>query len=317
MAVRLLDNNENGANTGDLKIAPQAKRVIVFGASGFIGSNFCRHLRELTSLEVIGYSSSECNMLDQSQVAKALGDSSPGTSVVLCSAITPRKEDSWSAMLKNVEMAHNLCEGIPSTGLRSVIYMSSVDVYGARIPSDGIREDTEVDPKSYYALSKLVCEALLRIELPDQCPLTILRIPGIYGPGDQSQSVLGGFINKILRQETIKITGEGTTKRDYVNVADLCHIVEQFLDSPFAGVVNVATGSSIAIKDLVETAAKVVGLVPTVEFEPATRADKDMVFETSRLMSLQPALRFMDLERGIAEYESYLCSTDETVRPGS
>lgn len=285
------------------------KWVIVFGASGFIGGSIYRYLQRLKSFDVVGYSSADCNLLDRNRVTEVLGSCGPETSVVFCSAITRSVEDSWDAMLKNITMVHSFTSSIPGSGLRSVIFMSSVDVYGMPPQSLPIREGTQLKPDGYYGLSKLVCEELLRFEQASKCAISILRLPGIYGARDGFESIVGKFIRQILHHENVQILGDGTAKRDYVEVGDLCRLVEHLLRQPFSDVVNVASGTSTAISTLIRIIARVVGIEATVQFLPNVNIRRgDLVFDTARLKSLCPNLQFKDLERGIAEYVSHLCS---------
>ena len=285
------------------------KQVVVFGASGFIGNSIYRYLQRLKSFDVVGYSSVDCNLLDRRRVAQVLDTCGPETSVVFCSAITRSVEDSWDAMLKNITMVHNFTSSIPNSGLRSIIFMSSVDVYGMPPETSPICEDTKLRPDGYYGLSKLVCEELLRFEPTCKCAVSILRLPGIYGAGDGFQSIVGKFIKQILHHENIQILGDGTAKRDYVEIGDLCQVVEHFLRRPFSGVVNVATGRSIAIKTLIRIIATVVDIEPTVQFLPHANTHTrggDLVFDTAKLESLCANLQFKNLEQGVMEYVSDL-----------
>jgi len=284
----------------------ELEKVIVFGASGFIGKNLHAHIQQKPNLEITGYSSSECDLLDPPSVQKALKNCDRGTSIVLCSAIPRRKEDSWAAMLKNITMVHNVCVGIPAAGVRSFVFISSADVYGAHSGIATINEKTPANPKNHYGVSKLASEIMLPIELPPQTPISILRLPGVYGAGDKGNSIVGVFVEKLLRGETIDVTGEGKSKRDYLHMKDLCQVVESFLRQPFSGVVNVATGVSTSIVETAMIAAKVLGKAPAVKLVPSPAEEYDLIFDTSRLTQLMPKMRFMELEKGITEYaESY------------
>ena len=287
------------------------KRVIIFGASGFIGARVYEHLQSLENVDIVGYSSAECDLLDQPRVSKLLDTCDRETSVVLCSGIARRKEDSWHAMMKNVEMVRNFATSIPPGGIRSVVFMSSVDVYGAQPDSLPIREDTKLNPNGYYALSKLTCEEVLRLEVSSSCPVALLRLPGVYGVGDRFESVVGKFIKQVLDNETTEITGDGAVKRDYVEVGNLCQVVEHFMRRPFAGVVNVATGRSTTIKDMHEIVAGVAGVTPKGHHLPDDNLRGDLEFDTNRLASLCPQVKFKDLEQGIAEYLSHVSASGE------
>lgn len=294
---------------------PKLENVIIFGASGFIGNNLRSHLQKKTGLEITGYSSSECDLLEPPQAVDALKNCNSGTSIVLCSAIPRRKEDSGAAMLKNIEMVHNLCAGIPDAGIRSFIFMSSMDVYGGHPGIGVINEQTATKPNGHYGVSKLMSEILLPIELPPQTPLSILRLPGVYGPADQGNSIVGLFVEKLLLGEAIEITGDGTAKRDFVHVGDLCQVVENAIEQPFSGVLNVATGVSTSVADIAKKTAKVLNQTHTAEHLPSRSAEYDLVFDNSRLTRLIPGMQFKDLEQGIAEYAANHKETHPVPQP--
>jgi UDP-glucose 4-epimerase len=302
-------------NVGGNITVSRLEKVIVFGASGFIGSHICKYLERIPGLDVAGYSSVDCNLLDRYRVAEVLTFCSSEVSVVICSAISRLVEDSWEAMLKNITMTHNFASSIPDSGLRSIIFLSSTDVYGMPPVSLPINEETMPRPNRYYALSKLISEAILQFKPTCTCPVTILRLPGIYGAGDGAKSILSKFVKKLLQHEEIEISGDGTTRRDYVEVGDLCQVIDHFLQKPFPGLVNIAIGKSTAIKDIIALIAAVVGITPSIRFSPGTDdRSHDLVFDTSRLKSLCPDLKFKDLEQGIKEYVSHLL--DDNLPPG-
>ena len=279
------------------------KKIVLFGASGFIGSSIYKYLQRSNCVEVVGYSSADCDLLNHSDVTRVLSSCDYETSVVLCSAITRSIEDSWDAMLKNITMIHNFATAIRNSGLRSIIFMSSVDVYGMPPQTLPVHENTRLNPIGYYGLSKIICEEILRIEPACKCPISILRIPGIYGAGDGFKSIIGRFVKKVVRHETIQVLGEGSANRDYVEVGDLCRVVELFLLQRFSGIVNIATGTSITINELITTIGELGGIRPVVEFVTENKVPTgDLCFDTSRLKSLCSDFRFKDWENGIGEY---------------
>ena len=285
-----------------MKVVP-LKKILVFGASGFIGSNILGYFRKKEEFEVVGYSSGNCNLLIQRDVIETLSSYGPETSVVFCSAITRSVEDSWDAMLKNITMIHNFITAIPHSGFRSIIFMSSVDVYGMPSQTFPIHEDTQFNPIGYYGLSKLICEKLLIINLCSKCAIGILRIPGIYGAGDRFKSIIGKFVKKVVSHETIQVQGEGSAKRDYVEIGDLCRLMDLFLLQRFSGIVNIATGTSTTINDLITTIGELGGIKPIVEFVTKNSVPTgDLCFDTSRLKSLCNNFRFKDCESGMSEY---------------
>jgi GDP-L-fucose synthase len=91
----------------------------------------------------------------------------------------------------------------------------------------------------------------------------------LYGPGDnfdlQSSHVLPAFIRKIHqakagRLPSVEIWGTGTPKREFLHVDDLAdacvHLMQTYSD---LGHVNVGVGEDIAIRDLAQLIADVIG----------------------------------------------------------
>ena len=174
-----------------------------------------------------------------------------------------------------------------------------------------IHEQTHTVPDSYYGISKLVCERLLAVELPN-CPVTVLRLPGVYGPTDGGRSVIGRFVAKLKRGEPIKMTGDGETLRDYIEVEDLCRVIQSFINSPCRETVNVATGVSISINALVASIAEQLGTVVNVRSVPgSTVRDHDLIFDARLLRSLCNNFEFKLPSQGIQEYLSAAPSEKE------
>src|SRR3989338_11552801 len=87
------------------KKADFMKRIIILGASGFIGGNLLRYLSLNKGYDVKGYSSKDCDMLSLESLNRALSSATEDDVVIMASAIPRRKEDSFDAMIKNIIMS--------------------------------------------------------------------------------------------------------------------------------------------------------------------------------------------------------------------
>jgi UDP-glucose 4-epimerase len=279
--------------------------VVVFGASGFIGRHICQELAA-RNYQVTGYSSKQCDLLDTSAVKAVVSAWPADTAVVFCSAIRRTDDDSFGAFTKNVAMVHNFVEAVAGVRLRSCVFFSSVDVYGRPPPRLPVTEQSSISPTEYYGVAKIADEMFLRIRLAPTCPLTVLRIPGIYGPTDQFRSVVGTLIHRVHTDEPVYLSGTGAALRDFVEVSDVARIVSQLLQNPFSGVLNVATGRSIAIRDVVTLAARALGRSPDVRLQPDVDSKGDLVFDTRQLQRVCPELSMTSIEDGIHAYAARL-----------
>ena len=275
--------------------------VLVLGQGGFLGSSIWNFLR-LRGLAVWAPSSKECNLLEPSQVAAYFSTLPGPLPIVLCAGITRSVEDSFESMLKNTRMVNNLLAHVSPDRLAGVIYLSSTDVYGYAPPLP-ITEQTPLSPATFYGISKLCGEILLRRRGKLACPVTVLRLPGVYGPGDGYRSVVGQFYEQILGQGRVTIFGDGSVRRDYVAVGDVCEAVYHLLKASWDGVLNVATGVSFRIRDVVNLIAEVAGLRAPIDYASSTGDTAgDLVFDVSKLKSVLRGVSFKTLDAGITSY---------------
>ena len=275
--------------------------VLVLGHTGFIGRKTSCYLESL-GYYVIGASSAECDLLDPASTRQFLGELPARTAVVFCSGIVRSSENTYDDMLENMAMVRNFVAGAPKGRLASVIYLGATSLYGPT-PQVPIDEDTAPRPVSFYDISKLANEFLLRMPGALDCPVTILRLPGIYGEGDRGKSVVGLFLKRMRLTGNLTIFGDGTSRRDFVAVEDITEVIRQVLEKPFDGILNVASGTSISMQEVVDTIAHAAGLTPTIDYGPPDlQAPSNLVFDTNALQAWLPELKFRNLAEGSAAY---------------
>ncbi len=275
--------------------------VVVLGSSGFIGGSIAARLSS-REYPVLGASSLDCDLTSTESTRGFFRGIVDDAVVVFCSAITRSVDDSAGAMLSNIRMADTFVRGVVDRQVRGVVFLSSLDVYG-RTPALPITEATLPAPQSFYGISKLASEFILRRPGTLSCPVTILRLGGVFGEGDRGESVIGRLTRRVLRGEPVTIHGTGSVLRDYMAVHDVCRIVERALETLHDGVLNVASGGSSSINDLVRFIGDASGLQPRVEYGAAdTSAAGDLVFDTRGLRDAYPELRFTSIRDGVQEY---------------
>jgi len=275
--------------------------ILVLGHTGFVGSAISESL-VLHGYNVTGASSKECDLLDSVATARFLESLSAGVNVVFSSAILRSSNDSQQTMLNNISMVGNFLAGAPKGRLASLVYLSSTSLYG-RNPTLPITEQSLPSPANYYDISKVACEALLTMPGAIDCPVTVLRLPGIYGPGDRGESLVGRFLNQMRAIDSVDIFGDGSTKRDLAAIEDINIVVEGILNKPMNGRLNIATGHSLSVREIVETIASTAGLTPEINYGPPdVSTPKDLEFDTRALNDWLPGLRFTNFSEGCAAY---------------
>ncbi len=284
------------------------RRIFILGAGGFIG----RHLHSKLSQDdrrerVVGYTSSECDLLLPNSIRTALSSATEDDVVVMVSAIIRLTENSCDSMFKNIQMAENLSQFLEECPVSHVVFLSTVEVYGSIPDNILIKEDLLPNPDNYYAISKLASEYLLKRTLSRKgIPLTIFRLPGIYGPGDDGKSTINTLVKSAKLNGKITIYGDGSDKRDFVYVNDVCKIVLKAIQNKINLTINVATGKSYSIKDIANMIGKTLDREVFVDFcsdvSSSEKRSKCMMYDTHLLNTVFPDMRLEDMREGIDTY---------------
>ncbi len=161
--------------------------------------------------------------------------------------------------LRTVVSTANLLEWLrqhsPTTRLVAV---SSAAVYGAG--HDGpISESACMSPVSPYGFHKLMMEEVCRSYAASYgLPVVIPRPFSVYGPGLRKQ-LLWDLCEKIRGGRQVELGGTGDERRDWVHVSDLarCLIGVAHRAERSAPVVNIGTGVSSSVREVVEKIARV------------------------------------------------------------
>lgn len=218
----------------------------------------------------------------------------------------------------NLVRSVRLLELMGGAGVRRIVFFSSGGtVYG--IPeATPIREDQPLNPICSYGVVKVATEKYLLMfeHLYGLRPL-ILRPSNPYGPRQGHVGVQGAvatFMNKVMAGEKISIWGDGTVKRDYIDVTDLARLCRLGIESEETGVFNVGSGVGLSINELVMAVERVTGISAAKEYLPARQFDvPEIVLDVAkaqRTFGWRPTVSFED---GLHRYLGWLQSQRKTA----
>lgn len=203
----------------------------------------------------------------------------------------------------NILGTGNLFEAAGKAGVKHLVFASSAAVYGPAEVSE-CHEALPPQAASQYGLSKLVGEQYGRFYSDfNSMQVTCLRYFNIYGPRQNPQSDYAGvislFINKALTNQTLTIYGDGLQTRDFVNVADVVQANLRALSQTgqyHFEVINVGTGNSISVLDLVETLRSLGFDALTVQHQPERRGElrhsRSNINKARELLGFEPTMLF-------------------------
>ena len=175
----------------------------------------------------------------------------------------------------------NVLQASLDAGVNKVIIASSAAVYGNN-PVLPKCEDMLPEPASPYAISKLDCEYLARMFYTEHgLRTTCLRYFNVYGPRQDPNSAYAAaipiFFSRARAGEDVVIYGDGEQTRDFVHVSDVVRANVAAMEHGDGEVFNVATGSSVTIRELAES------IVKTVVEGGGTGAEVGIVHEDERI----------------------------------
>jgi len=279
--------------------------VIILGKNSYIGRYLSNYLECNGQTNLIALSSKDCDLLNYDDVANRFSVLTKNDStIVFLSAINRSVDNSFQSFKKNTEMVKNFVDNAKLLNVRSIIYLSSVDVYGKN--SDlPITENTSINPDTWYGLSKYVCEWILRESEGLNCPIAILRIPGIFGYSPGDKSVIGRMVSTIKSENRIYIHGDGQAMRDYVSIDDLSRLITELIPLKYNGVLNIATGQSRSVLEISLLISRILFLnYDMVHLSAGGGRDFDLSFDNRKIGEVLPDFIFEELTVGINSYLS-------------
>ncbi len=269
------------------------KKVLVCGASGFIGRNVFERLSQWSDMEVFGTYKSRfwrnrkllyCDLTHKESVQKAL----EGMDVVIHAATVT---DGLGAIMANPDryIADNIimntliADTVRANGISQLISLGSSVVYPSK-PTP--QKETEADLSGIHP--QYFMGARIKVSMEDLCRyysqrwstrFTMIRPANMYGPYDkfdlQRGHVFAATITKVLLAnagDDIVIWGEGKEERDVLYISDLVDFIETAVRSNCESqydVFNVSSGVAISVSDLVKKIIEISGKKVGIRYDSA------------------------------------------------
>lgn len=280
--------------------------ILILGGHGFVGSRLARYFTRLPGWTVEAPGSKDCNLTASSAVDYIRQRANAQTSILFCSTISRLREDSIRSFGQNVRMAENVAAALSECEFRSLMFCSSIDVYGRPPMESHIDEQTSLNPAGYYGYSKLVSEYILERELGYNRGLAILRLPGIYSLDDDDPSALGKLFNGLKSNRPVCLSGGGTQVRTYLSVAELASVVEDICLRHWSGLVNLGSSESYSIRDSAEMIKAFLASSSEIHAAPANGSEFDIVISSEKVRREFPSVALMPLERYLKDLQKGL-----------
>jgi GDP-L-fucose synthase len=253
------------------------KRVLVTGASGFVGRAVKAQLQSRGATQIAAPRSADFDLTRRDAVEKLFAQTRPDLVIHLAArvgGIGANMAHPADLYLTNLLMGTYVIEAARAREVAKTVLIGTICAYPKFTPVpfhetslwDGYPEETNA-PYGVAKKALLVHAQANRAQYGQNC---IYLLPtNLYGPGDKFNTKVSHVIPALIKKcveakeagaSAIDVWGTGTATREFLFVDDAAEgivLAAERYDSPEP--VNLGTGREEPIKDLAELIAKLVG----------------------------------------------------------
>ena len=242
-----------------------------------VGSAIWRQLSDKGYENLIGLTSSELDLKDQSAVKTFFEENKPD--VVIDAAakvggIMANNSFPYQFLMENMQIQNNLIDGALQNDVEKFIFLGSSCIYPKLAPQplkeEYLLTDSLEPTNEWYAVAKITgiktCEAIRKQFGKDYVSMMPTNLYGTHDNFDLNTShVLPAMIRKFHEakensQAPVTLWGSGTPMREFLFVDDMAASVIFALENELPEhLYNVGTGVDLTIRELAELIQKTVG----------------------------------------------------------
>tara|TARA_B100001248_G_C27395932_1_gene465562 strand:+ start:3180 stop:4058 length:879 start_codon:yes stop_codon:yes gene_type:complete len=243
------------------------KKVIVFGGSGFLGSNVSDFLTK-KNYDVTIFDKEESKYLKSGQ-KMIIGDindidlvnkSIKGNKVVYNFAAISDIDECRSKPIEtikyNILRNAEILESAIKNNVERFLFASSAYVYSSA--------------GSFYKISKQASEQLIEsFTLNEKTNYTILRYGSLYGDRSDGKNSLYRLLSQAISDNKMDYYGDGNETREFIHVKDAAELSVKAISKEYENQILMLTGSkSIKYIDLLEMISEIMNSKIKIEIHP-------------------------------------------------
>jgi GDP-L-fucose synthase len=260
-------------------------KIYIAGHRGMVGSALLRKLEQEGFSHFVLADSKQLDLRNQLEVNEFFRREKPQYVFLAAAKVGGiLANDTYRAefLYDNLMIEANVIDAAWRNGVEKLMFLGSSCIYPKMAPQPlhedalltGLLEPTN-EP---YAIAKIagikLCDAY---RSQYGCNFVSVMPTNLYGPNDnyhpKNSHVLPAMIRRFHEAkrdglEAVTIWGTGTPRREFLHVddlADACYYLMQYYDEP--GFINIGVGHDIAILELAQMVARIVGYEGRIEHD--------------------------------------------------
>lgn len=280
---------------------PRLGRVLVTGATGFLGYEVARNLarrgiqprltvRRLERGLLLAPLEAEvvhANLLEPDSLLRAC----EGVDTVIHLAARATFERYERVRPTIVDGSAAMMRAARKAGVRRFVFASSLLVYGGQYGSQGsIDTSTVPAPRIGYGRAKLEAEDALRREAGDEVELAILRLPHVYGACS--------FLFDQLKSGFLPFPGDGANTYSHMHVEDAAELMIEAANQGWTGTSPIADDAPTSWNGFFEVLHRQYPAFRLIRIPAPLALAGATVLETLLSLSARPSLFTADTVRG-------------------
>lgn len=249
-------------------------KVIIFGASSFIGKNLIKALHNKYKLKLVMADSRYCadifSEIEEKNIHIIETKFMPSINfdaileekdmvIHLASSTNPTTSNKniSDEIFANVLTSAKLFDSCVRKKVKKVIFISSGGtVYGKGVKCP-ITENAQTNPINSYGLQKLSIEKMLYVYNQSfNLDYNILRLSNPYGPYQRPNGQLGvitTFLYNAIHNMDIHVYGDGSVIRDFLYIDDAVRVIKLIMENECKHrIYNIGSGYGTSINDIVQ-----------------------------------------------------------------